>query len=277
MRLKGQINIEFLASAMLYLIALGAVVTASSAVLPSYSQETQKAELNLEARSTTFKLLTDEGEHGFSGGGTNWQKNNTTRDATETLGLSNGKDFHLNRAKLNALRNVGEDYFNYSQFRKIADVENQYKFNFTWTPIVNTEKSFTKGNSPGFITEPDTTEPPYSLVDNEVHYGSITISGENHKFLVTARNGVYNATITSNDWDFVDDPSYGIGESILLSTTEYRVERFQNRDDDRGAIMVLARNLKTFGAKIGDASTVIKFDRYAVLEGEPVRIGVWTW
>lgn len=275
--MKGQINIEFLASAMLYLIALGAVVTASSAVLPAYSQETQKAELNLESRSTTFKLLTDQGRHSFSGGGTNWERNNTTRDATTSLGITNGEDFHLDRGKINALRTVGENYFNYSQFREVVDVDNQYKFNFTWTPIVHTEESFTKGKPPTSPNIDEPSHPAYPSVDNEVHYGSTTIAGQNYRFLVTARNSIYNATYVSSGWDFSNAVPLGESETLNVYGTEYRITRFQNKDDDRGALLLLGKHLKTFGADTGEASTVIKFNRYAVMEGEPVRIGVWTW
>ena len=265
---------------MLYLLALGVVVTASSAVLPSYSQETQKAELNLEARSTTLKLLTDEGNHNFGGGDTNWEKNSTTRESTTSLGLTTGEDFELQRGKINALRNVGKDYLNYTQFREVVDVENQYKFNFTWTPIVHTENSFTKGQPPSNppIVEPNPTKTPYLSVDNEVHYGSATLGGNDYHFLVTARNGVYNATYVSPNWDFLN--SVPLGESDRTPPfypTEYRIVSFQNKQDDRGSLIMLGKHLKTFGAKTGDASTVIKFNRYAVMEGEPVRIGVRTW
>ncbi|MFB6144708.1 MAG: hypothetical protein ABEJ98_05345 [Candidatus Nanohaloarchaea archaeon] len=275
--MKGQINLEFLASAMLYLLALGAVVTASSAVLPTYSQETRKAKLNLEARSMTFRLLTEEGRHSFGGGGTNWEYNNTTRAATTELGLSNGEDFHVARDKIMALKTVGENYFNYTQFRKVTAVSNQYRFRFTWMPVVQTDGSFTRNSPP---SDPPIQEPrdeAYRSADNEVHYGSTVMRGLRYHFLVTAKNGIYNATYVSSDWDFENAVPIGVGEKFTLTGIEYEVESLQNREGDRGAVIVLKRRLNTFGANLANESTVVKLNRYAVLEGEPLRIGVWTW
>lgn len=277
--MKGQINLEFLASAMLYLLALGAVVAASSAVLPSFSQETQKAGLNLEGRSTTFKILTEQGSHSFASGGTDWEFNNTTRANTESFGLSTGNDFEIARDKINALQTVGEDYFNYTQFRKVVDVENQYRFNFTWFPIVQTENSFTRGSPPD--SDPDITEPShpaYPDVDNKITYGSTNIGGQDYYFLVTSKNDNYNATYVSDSWDFSGSFPKSEGDTISpYSGVQYRVESFQNRDDDKGAVLVLSKHLKTFGANIGEASPVISFNRYGYLEGEPLRIGVQVW
>lgn len=279
--MKGQINLEFLASAMLYLLALGAVVAASSAVLPSFSQETQKAGLNLEGRSTTFKLLTEQGSHSSGAGGTDWEFNNTTRANAESLGLSTGNDFEIARDKINALRTVGEDYFNYTQFRKIADVENQYRFNFTWFPVVQTEEGFTKCESPNFITEPEGCQPdentPYSTADNRVMYGSTELGNQDYHFLITARNGVFNATYISSSWDFSNQVPKGQNQNVDVYGIEYNIESFQNREDDRGSIIILSEHLKTFGAAVGDASPVISFNRYGYLEGEPLRISVQVW
>jgi len=57
---KAQINLEFLASAGFYLIALGAVLTAGSEVLPQYSQSADRTSLNLEARSLTNQLVSEK-------------------------------------------------------------------------------------------------------------------------------------------------------------------------------------------------------------------------
>lgn len=268
---------------MLFLLALGTVVAASSSALPSYSQETRKAELNLEARSTTFKLLTERGSHNFAGGGYNWEYNNTTRAATTSLGISEGEDFVVARDKINALSTAEEDYFNYTQFRDIVDVENQYNFNFTWMPIVHLENSFTKGNPPSSPDIKEPTIPAYDSVDNKVRYGSTELGGQTYWVLATAKSGDYNATYVSNkQWDFRGIPggdlSYA-GERDIIDPydIEYKVERFQNQDEDKGSIIIFSRHLGNFGADSTGEAPVIQFDRYAVLEEEPLRIGVQTW
>ncbi|MFB6145585.1 MAG: hypothetical protein ABEJ99_03705 [Candidatus Nanohaloarchaea archaeon] len=276
---KGQINLEFLAAAAFYLIALGIIVAMNTQVLPHYSHEAGKASLNLEARSITNDMLSNPGRHDYGTGGTNWEENSSTIHDVTAFGLAD--DFmDVKRDKIMNLSTVGDDRFNYTQFKDVTGAKNQYRFSFTWYPTIQTYRSFQRGSPPNSpdITEPyDNTEAPYNLTDNIVHYGEITMQGRSYRFLVTARNGVYNGTYISSTWDFYNKEPVGPGDTFQLYDTNYTVARFQNRENQPGALLVLKKHLKTFGAHISQNSVVMKLNRYAVMDGEPLRIEVWSW
>jgi len=97
---KAQINLEFLASAGFYLIALGAVLTAGSEVLPQYSQSADRTSLNLEARSLTNQLVSEKGTHTYNGGGTDWESSRETVQNTTSIGGLLQIFFSLKEVKL---------------------------------------------------------------------------------------------------------------------------------------------------------------------------------
>ena len=273
----GQINLEFLAAAGFYLIALGAVLTASSDVLPHYSQEADKAALNLEARSITNQILTEPGYHSYSSGGTDWEENSNTVNNVYSFGLA-GDFLVLERDKIEALSTVStsSNHFNYSQFKDVTGAKNQYRFNFIWLPTVHTNRSFTRGFPP---SNPSITEPSgssYLDADNEVHYGEIVLEGQSYKFLVLAYNGVYNTTYVSTDWNFNNNVERAVHEP-LADNIPFTIHTLQNRDRDPGSLLVLNQTIKTFGANVDSNSIVVAFDRFTVFEGEPLKIEVQTW
>jgi len=193
----------------------------------------------------------------------------------------------LERDKITQLRTVNPrssstNYFNYSQFRDVTDADNQYRFEFTWMPIVDTHRSFLRGNggdeSP-IITEPDSDY--YDRAENEIHFGEKSLGGNRHYFLITAYDGVYNTTYVSDDWNFDDSTStvgpLGSGDTFELYGESFRVESFQNRENDRGALLFLSQDIKTFGASVDSDAEVISLDRYASMEGEPIKVRVLAW
>lgn len=282
MKRKAQINLEFIASAALYLLALGTVVTASSSMLPSYSQSIDRRSLNLEAKTVTDQMLTEPGKHDYGTGGTQWEQNSSTITNTTSLGLAT--DFlKLERDKIEALSTTGADSFNYSQFKQVTGAENQYRFRFSFMPLIQTNKSFRRGKPPTVdgeqIIEPDVNI--YSSADNEIHYGSTYLEGRRYTFLVTAHSGIYNTTYFSKSWDFENSVPRGEKETLSSYGEEYVIQSFQNRPEDKGSLLILKRELKTFGAGIDSDSIVTKLDRFAVIEDgeedEAVKIEVWTW
>lgn len=279
--MKAQINLEFLASAGLYLMAIGGIMIAGSDTLPFNNQD-DRASLHLEAKSMTNKILSDPGEHSYGAGGNNWEQNSSTINNISSFGLATSF-LEVDREKLENIATTsinGPERFNYTQFKEVTGAENQYRFRFTWMPVVHTDKSFTRSNPPSNpdITEPcqpgETCDRPYLEADNKVHYGSVTLKGTTYYFLNTAHNGVYNTTyITTDRWNFENAFAYGTGDSYDF----FNVESFQNRDRDEGSILVLSENVKTFGANIDSNAVVVKMQRFASMNNEPLRIEVWVW
>lgn len=281
--MKGQINIEFLAAAGLFIITLLGLIT-SGQVLPDYSDSMNRMELNLEAEAVTTEMLTEEGYHSYGSGGSNWNRNESTMDSTEAFGLA--KDHHvINRAKLDSLKTStvdGSVALNYTQFLNATDADNQYSFEFVWTPTVQTNNSYIKGSPPSDpdITEPSTEE--YRMADNRVNYGTVTLNAAKYNFLVTSHDGVYDTLYvnsqTSDGWDFGNPNSeepYRIGDRI--EENDFYIESFQNRDNDRGSMVILSRSIKEFGPSVNTDTEVVTLTRYAVLDGEPLRVEVAVW
>ncbi|PSH01558.1 MAG: hypothetical protein BRC27_01815 [Nanohaloarchaea archaeon SW_10_44_10] len=277
---KGQINIEFLAAAGLFLIAIVGLITSSS-VLPQYSSSAENMDLYLEAKTFTEQLITEEGRHSFGGGGENWEKNSSTIENIEAVGIAS--DYHvIERSKLDTLQTAtvgGNTGLNYSEFKNITRVENQYRFNFVWLPTVQTNYSFQKTQPP---SNPDITEPkdnPYAAADNTVHYGSVDLDGSTYNMLVTSHQDIYDSLyVEEGNWNFSNSNSkepYTPGEKIVEN--DFYVENFQNRENDRGSLVIIRRKIKDFGPTVNRDTEVTTFDRFAVLEGEPVRIEVTAW
>mgnify|MGYP006269095619 CR=1 FL=1 len=273
---KGQINLEFLAAAGFYILALGTVITAGSGILPQYSQEADRSTLNLEARSLTDQLMTETGSHTYSGGGSNWEATQDTIQNAESIGLAS--DFLvIERDKINALSTVSVNgqKLNYTKFKDVTGVQNQYRFEFIWMPTVQTNKSFTRTDPPSnpAITEPEFSS--YASADNRVHYGEVTLEAASYKFLVTSHNGVYDRVYISDDWNFRFEDPYGVDENI--PGAPFQIHSFQNRDRKPGTLLVLKEELKTFGATRDSDSIITTFQRFGILEGEPLKIQVLTW
>lgn len=277
--MKGQINLEFLATAALFIFALGSILLSASTLLPTYTQGADRTSLHLESRSITNQLLSTSGRHTSGGGGTEWESNTNTINNTVELGLTDNTNSFLEveRDKVMALDTNGPG-LTYIDFKDITDAKNQYLFNFTWMPTVDTTKSFQRGSPPPKITEPGNNNfLPYNVTDNKVHYGTILINGRDYRFLVTARDGVYNATYVSDNWDFSASSPLDEGSIFNVYGTNYQIEQISNREKDPGSLVILEKHLKEFGANIDSDSIVIKSNRYAVMENEPLRIEVWTW
>lgn len=278
--LKGQINLEFLAAAGFFLLTIVGLIS-SSQILPSYGSEMDQMTLNLEAKTLTDQLITEPGHHSFGPGGDNWEKNSSTIENIEAVGIAS--DHHvLDRSKFQRLQTTtvgGSTGLNYTQFRDISGVNNQYRFNFIWLPTVQTNYSYTKSRPPDSpdIVEPRTSE--YIAADNQVHYGSVDIQGITYNILVTSHDGAYDSLYVSEDsWDFSStnpQEPYKLGQEILENG--FHVESFQNRENSKGELVILRRHIKEFGPSINQNTQVATFERIAVLEGEPLRIEVAAW
>jgi len=274
----GQATIEFLAGMMLFLIVLVSALTLMSSNIPDLKKDLAVSERNMEIYSATEKILSSPGYHSNASGGKDWQNN---VNYTEEFGLA--EDYLiLNKDKIDAISTTGVSKFNYTQFKQVSSLENKYYFNFTWFPIVKTSKSFVKESSPSKITEPN--DSLYTLAQDRVHYGTIKVSDQKYRFLVTAHNGVYNTTWKSkNNWNFEKSQPLGEKNQAEMASKNFTVYNFQNRKRKPGASIILERHIKSFGANPNNVDqSITKLNRFGVLKAsntdkQPVRIEVLSW
>jgi hypothetical protein len=282
---KGQISLEFVTSILFVIFILAFLIFTITDYVPRIEEYNQRAQVNLEARSLTEMLMTSPGYHTFRDNGTNWEKNSSTLKNAREVGLAS--DYHvIQKDKVMSLVTAGQDGLNYSRFREIANFENQYRFEFTVLPIINTHRKFTRTEPPRNpeIIEPE--NPEYDDSGNRIGYGSIRMGGTKYNALTTSHDGRYDTLYlvnqSSNDWNFTDAGRYIEGDTITLGGRNFEIEGFQNSGDKIGNIVVISRQLKTFGSALDTSATIIKLNRYAALEQpgadlHPLRIEVFSW
>lgn len=279
MNLKGQVSIEFLASFFLYLLAVVAVFQVVSGDVPAFDQSMSDKRLHVEAKYVSDQVLTQTGYHTFGQGGSNWEKNTSTIESIENFGLASDY-LVLNESKLDAVSTVGNSGLNYTQFTEAVGADNQYMFNFTWTPVVQASDYFDKGSPPGSFQEPTTGL--YSSADQEIHYGEIRLNGEKKYFLITSHRTEYNTTYVSDNQDFGTEDPQGLGSMVEFGGKDFEIIGFQNRRYDRGGLLVLRSHVKEFGATLDSSGDAVKFNRYVSYnasgsELEPMRVEVYVW
>ena len=278
--MKGQTTLEFIGAFIFFMIVLTSVLLTTLSDVPQFNNYAEITEKNLEIKKTTDIILTSKGFYdGGTNNGTDWQ--NHIYD-TQMPGLAS-KEMHIDSAKLNAVRTIEPGYYNYSNMVKDLNLEYEYNFNFTWYPIVETDRNFVRGSPP---SSPDIDEPTTDYYDNSqnrIHYGSISLEGETRKFLVTAYDGLYNSTYISDDWNFIGRAVKGVGDTVMIGGREFTIENIQNRDNRPGASIILSSHLKEFGRnpQTADGSRV-KINRYPIYDDpgssdQLVKMEVLAW
>jgi len=282
---KGQISLEFVTATLFFIILLVGIIFVGADYVPEIEESNERASINLESRRMTAMILSSPGYHSVGSGGTDWAQNSSTVNSVEEFGLAT--EYHrVEREKVMALNTIGEDSFNYSQFRDVMDVENQYRFEFTVLPVIDTSTQYLRTNPPKdpAIVEPNNTY--YSTSGNDVGYGSLRIDGIQYNFLTTSHDSFYDTLYvenqTGNGWNFSESTRYRQGDDLNLGGEEYAIRSFQNRGDDTGTVVILSRQLKSFGSSFDVEATVEKMNRYAVIEGDgydpqPLSIEVFSW
>lgn len=219
--MKGQINLEFLASAFIFLLALGSLITIGSDMLPSFSEELSISATRMEAYSITTHMITDPGM--TESGETKWAKNDNRVRNLEMIGLTKNSNttYQLSEKKINRLRSVdiglSNEYLNYTEFKNLTGAKNQYFFNFTWKPIVYSSNGFQK-------------IPRYQQKDSLVGYyefenetGDVMDSSDlnkNGNNIGTTRGveGAYNSSAFEfNSSSYVKTPSFPIDSNLTVS------------------------------------------------------------
>lgn len=278
--MKAQINIEFLAAAVFYLLAVGVIFLNASSFIPDYRDELSSASKHTEARAVTSTLLTEPGSHSYGLGGQNWEQNSSTQQSVSGVGLASG--FHqLDREKIQQLQTVGDSGINYTEFRRVTGVANQYRMRFVLAPVIETPADFRKDKPPSSPDIRTPRNPNFSRAGNSVHYGNETLGETDLRMLVTSHDGIYDTVYVSSDddWDFDDSEteSRSVGDVVSTNRRNFTLDEIQNLRRDRGAAVFLSAELNSFGAEPDAASDVIRIDRYAELGGEAVRVEVLAW
>ncbi|MFB6116326.1 MAG: hypothetical protein ABEK10_02330 [Candidatus Nanosalina sp.] len=253
--------------------------------VPEIREVSRPAEVTMEARRVSSMLMTSPGSHSFRSGGTEWEKNTSTLENIEAVGLASG--YHvLDREKVENLTSYSSQGLNYSVFRNVTDIQNQYRIIFTFMPVIHTSESFIRTDPPEFpnITEPVSTN--YTLAGNTVRYGDFTIGGVKYNFLVTSHGGVYDTVYRNRHsvsrWNFTGSPTFEVGQEMMLDGREFTIRGIQNTEDKSGSMVVLSRQFKVFGPAFDTTASIEKINRYAVLNEsgtalEPVRLEVFAW
>ncbi|MFB6180332.1 MAG: hypothetical protein ABEJ93_00480 [Candidatus Nanohalobium sp.] len=278
--MKGQLSIEFLASFFLYLTALVLVFQSISSEVPELQGSLEQKALNIEMRKVTEQMLTQPGYHDLYGGGTNWEKNDSTVENMERFGLASERLVVLWDKLGNISTAGGTSKVNYTTFRKAVGADNQYHFSFVMTPLVDTSKEYPKGNvtverrlpgggiAEGRVREPN--DPLYQSADPTVHWGAEYLSNETKYFIVPSFNGKHNLTYVSNDWNFTSSVRKTEGDRIQFGSEYYNLTEIQGREYERGSMIVLERKMKEFGPSIDRSEEVQRMNRYVSYKGEVV-------
>ncbi|MFB6200338.1 MAG: hypothetical protein ABEJ83_05630 [Candidatus Nanohaloarchaea archaeon] len=269
--MKAQVNLEFLAAAALFLLTIGILVITNTGI-PQYESRQEIASLNRQAQAMTTQLLSNPGSY-YNGTREkpNWEKNTATVKNLTSVGLGTGF-MTVQKDKLEMLSSWDKSKLDYNQFKNVTGTDTQYRFEFYHLPTINTPQSFTKTYSPSDIIEPSGLS--YQNADNIVHYGKEQLFGSTQNFLVTSHNGVYDTLYVSSNKDF----RYGSTRRTLNEKINgYRIIKFQNNQNGAGSLVILQKNIKTFGPKIDQGSTVINLERFATMKNEPLKVEVWAW
>lgn len=168
--MKGQINLEFLFAALFYLAAAGGLLYAGTDVLPNLEANAENSNLYTEAHTVSTKLLSKPGytDHGNF---RSWEKNDSTVDAATSIGISSSERNYLvvDPAKLDRLQGFSSapGTVNYSEFKRISEADNQYRFNFTWMPVGELGSSYFRYETADFTVDEDDELVGYWKFDEE--------------------------------------------------------------------------------------------------------------
>lgn len=280
---KGQLTLEFIGTALIFAIIAGllalSVLEPNSRIL----QQSEDFQKNLEAQEITSEIITT------SGADENADENWGEGDDLISFGLAyeNEEFMTIKREKLQALNSIDDpsdpgDKVTYQRFTDLTGAENQYQFNFTWFPTVETFDHFEKETPP---EEPDIREPTgirYDDADDRVHYGNTSILGESYYYLVASQDGIYTDVYINDSWDFRGIEPIQTGEESDLMPSDTELILIQNRDKKPGTMIIFERNEREFGAQRDPDAATFKFNRYATyidddVEHHPMRMEVFVW
>lgn len=223
--MKGQLNIEFIAGSILFIVAMSFVVTQSLGTIPQFEETLTVNNRHIEATAVTRFLLKQPGHWSTnSDSGTDWENH---ADDTTILGLSTGTPHVVNRSKAAALvDNASSFTVNYSEALTVLDIDTRTPGNVTRHDVAfqihniteyavieafNTyNKSSDADDVPEKISEPDDSMYTDSSVKNIVHYGRSTINDASVQVLIAnaSTGDDANIYVTTQDWNFTDTTGF---------------------------------------------------------------------
>ena len=285
MKSIGQVTIEYLLSTLFVIIMLSTLLLLSVDRVPEIDEASNPAEVTMEARRISSMMITSPGSHSYGTGGSKWEKNSSTLQNIDSIGFAT--DYHaVDRDKVENLTSYSSDGLNYSVFRKLTNIDNQYRFLFTYMPVIHTPESYRRNNPP---EDPNITEPQSSDYDssgNTVRYGGFTIGGTEYNFIVTSHNDVYDTVYrnrhSNQRWDFTSSPRFEVGEEIKLDGRNFTLRTIQNTERKSGSFFLVSRQFKQFGPSFDATASIQKLNRYATLNEtgtmlQPLKIEVFAW
>jgi len=285
MKSIGQVTIEYLLSTLFVIIMLSTLLLLSVDRVPEIDEASNPAEVTMEARRISSMMISSPGTHSYGTGGSKWEKNSSTLQNIDSVGFAT--DYHtLDRDKVENLTSYSSDGLNYSVFRSLTDIDNQYRFLFTYMPVIHTPESYRRNNPP---EDPNITEPQSSDYDssgNTVRYGGFTIGGTEYNFIVTSHNDVYDTVYrnrhSNQRWDFTSSPRFEVGEEIKLDGRNFTLRTIQNTERKSGSFFLVSRQFKQFGPSFDATASIQKLNRYATLNEtgtmlQPLKIEVFAW
>ena len=285
MKSIGQVTIEYLLSTLFVIIMLSTLLLLSVDRVPEIDEASNPAEVTMEARRISSMMISSPGTHSYGTGGSKWEKNSSTLQNIDSVGFAT--DYHaVDRDKVENLTSYSSDGLNYSVFRKLTNIDNQYRFLFTYMPVIHTPESYRRNNPP---EDPNITEPQSSDYDssgNTVRYGGFTIGGTEYNFIVTSHNDVYDTVYrnrhSNQRWDFTSSPRFEVGEEIKLDGRNFTLRTIQNTERKSGSFFLVSRQFKQFGPSFDATASIQKLNRYATLNEtgtmlQPLKIEVFAW
>jgi len=233
--MKGQVTLEYIGSLMLFLLVLLGAVTMNMSNLPQFYEQTETSHKYLDAKSISDALLTMEDDPGLAS--SNTESNYLSIETGEISSVS------------------------YDDLNSTFNPEYTYYFNFTKYEIVETPKSYIRGNAPAGWNEPDYCPNPR----NEVHHDN------NGDYAVVACGGRYDTVYDGNGGNF--------GSSTLGFVDASDI---QNRENEPGASFIITQDLgKISDVDVNTLENIgerVKLNRYAFTDGgNLVKIEVIAW
>lgn len=244
--MKGQTTIEFIGSAVFFVLAVLAVLAFTADGIPEFHDNAQVAEKNLEAKYMTDYLLysNTSDEPGLVTDYMRLDKNYLESD----IGVA------------------GEEIdYSYSQIVEELDLDYQHNIQVTWYPTVETHRSYIRGDPPESPNIDEPTDETYANAGNRIHYGSIELEGNNLNFLVASEDAEYrHVYYDENSWQ--DFELRQESDSIDSGGRGFEIEEIQNRDDRQGASVILSSPIE-----FGDGRDYLGNDR-DIAEGEIIKL-----
>lgn len=268
--MKGQISIDYVAGGLVFFGAIIFLVGNLLSVIPQFEQAQHQDDLHMTAYGMSEVLLNDNGYwENATHTGTDWEEHPVAD--IETIGLNGGGA--LAQDKVDAFHDLP-----YATVKDRFNVSEDFNVQLEEFVDIDTHATFEQGSPPSFITEPGSYSGSTSSI---VHYGAKRIDGQPKRFMLTDELDWYNTLRVSDDWNFsnANTETYNLTEEqfVPIGSNTYTVPPFVTQQSE-GRLLVLERRVGRAGViPPSFVASVVSIQRYAVLNGNIVRMEVQIW